>query len=947
MIQGHASGHSLHGDAADRPLADASRPPFVGRTREVALLRTRLATARTGAASVVWISGESGIGKTALVRTFLDQATRPDAVSGALRVLWASGDETETGLPFGVVQQIDGQLEQPAGPAADELPYAAQGTVTTAAGHRVRSGPLAAGADLLASLGSWSEPTVLVLDDLQWCDQESAQSFLFVLRRLRAEPLLVIVASLPDLADRLGDGWRRLLDDATKVTAIRLAGLGPSDLGQMARMLGRGAIGGTLAERLYRHTDGHPLYARSLLEQQDLASLGTATSPLPAPSSLAALVGSRVGTLSERARSLLAAGAVLGTPFTLAIASEIGGVANPGSVLDELTSSGLVRVRPDAVIEFSHSLVHAAVYHGLASSQRQDLHSVAASHTSGGVALRHRVAATQGFDPGLAAELAVLASRDVDRGNYRLAAEHLEQASTFAVQPAVRDQLLQAAVSLLCLLGDSLAAERHRATVEACDESTARTMCLGLMAFAAGRLAEAARRLTAVVHGGADDVQENQRTRAAVTLAFVLLMHGDGTGSLAAADIAIAGSLSWERCVALAAAVVDLALLGRLDEATPRMAAVEASMASESGAVDLLGVSGLMKMFDGNLVGAVSDLQTVVRRARTGEPSRMLEFFLTNLAEAEYYLGQWDDAMLHVDLAITAAGDAAHLAALPQAHLVGTWICAARGRVDEATEHAAAAASSMDDGAPRMHLRLAAMARAALAEARGDPAGMLFELEKECAGSLGVEQAMDGFPTWRATAVSALVAAGPLPVAEAAVKAFENWPDNAHTRWQDDLVRWRGTLAWRAHDPARAERVYSAGLERSATPYDPLARARLHEGFGRLLLAHGNRRGAIVQFRAARSIFAQLRAVPSLNRCDASLVECGLPSRPDSRDPLSLTDAEVRVARRVADGLDNREVARQLFVSVKTVEYHLGHVYAKLGVQSRAQLVHAFRARVS
>jgi DNA-binding CsgD family transcriptional regulator len=115
---------------------------------------------------------------------------------------------------------------------------------------------------------------------------------------------------------------------------------------------------------------------------------------------------------------------------------------------------------------------------------------------------------------------------------------------------------------------------------------------------------------------------------------------------------------------------------------------------------------------------------------------------------------------------------------------------------------------------------------------------------------------------------------------------------------------------------------------------------------GRFLRRQGETRAAIDELRAARESLSRLGAVPYIAACDAELEACGLrASTGPDRDLLALTPREEAVAQLVADGLSNREAAGRLYISTKAVEYHLGHIYAKLGISSRRQLASRLRAR--
>src|SRR4051812_15178370 len=151
--------------------------PFVGRADELALLNAEMQRVRSGEPRLVWLTGEAGIGKTSLLRRFVS------GLSG-VRVLWASGDEDETDLPYGVINQL-----------LPDLPASEPGSGLAAL--RPDTDPLAVGADLLSELGALqaSGPVLLVIDDAQWVDHRSAQALVFVARRLRSDHVLVLLSS--------------------------------------------------------------------------------------------------------------------------------------------------------------------------------------------------------------------------------------------------------------------------------------------------------------------------------------------------------------------------------------------------------------------------------------------------------------------------------------------------------------------------------------------------------------------------------------------------------------------------------------------------------------------------------------------------------------------------------------------------------------------------------
>ena len=141
-----------------------------------------------------------------------------------------------------------------------------------------------------------------------------------------------------------------------------------------------------------------------------------------------------------------------------------------------------------------------------------------------------------------------------------------------------------------------------------------------------------------------------------------------------------------------------------------------------------------------------------------------------------------------------------------------------------------------------------------------------------------------------------------------------------------------------------AEAAFRRGLSQLQTLPMPFQRALLELAFGEVLRRSGQRRAAADRLQAARERLVALRARPYLARCDRELAACGLaPGKRRTCGPIRLTAQELAVARLVAVGMSNRQVASELFISIKTVQYHVTHIYAKLGVRSRAELAAQFR----
>ena len=212
---------------------------FVGRTVELEWLNDRLLAAISGHPTTVVVDGPPGIGKSALISSFVDGLQ-------TVRTLRASGDEAEAFLPFGVVRQL---LGAPLSPL-----------------ESLWVDPFAAGADLLKDLDRLGEclATVLVVDDAHLADAPSAGALTFALRRLVADPVLAIFVSRDDQVSRLPAGLLRLAD--VHGDRLHVAGLSDAAVVDLAKARGLGDPSGAAATRLRRHTAGSPLYLRALLD---------------------------------------------------------------------------------------------------------------------------------------------------------------------------------------------------------------------------------------------------------------------------------------------------------------------------------------------------------------------------------------------------------------------------------------------------------------------------------------------------------------------------------------------------------------------------------------------------------------------------------------------------------------------------------------------------------
>jgi DNA-binding CsgD family transcriptional regulator len=399
---------------------------------------------------------------------------------------------------------------------------------------------------------------------------------------------------------------------------------------------------------------------------------------------------------------------------------------------------------------------------------------------------------------------------------------------------------------------------------------------------------------------------------------------------------------------ALTCRVAGLAFAGRVSEALAAVASLpEASADLDQTAVDGYLGRGYVRYIIDDLSGACSDLAAMSTVFRHRGPAYLAVAALQFLSWAEYRLGSWDDAILHGELAASIAENADQLWLLSSAHLSACAPLAGRGDWEAAQVHAdAACRAEAIVGLEFASTACAAMAEAHIARAKGDHADVVRALEV-LRPLDGVEALREpGIVGWQELYADALVNLGQLIEAEAVLAPYERLAIERDRRSaMARAVRVRGSLesARGRGDEAMAAFMESvAHLEGLPMPFE---RALTELEYGSLLRRAGKRTAAASRLRAAREGFTILAARPFVERCDRELAACGLaPAKRGHVQANRLTPQEGLVARLVASGKSNREIASELVVSVNTVEYHLGNVYAKLGVHSRSGLVAAMLA---
>jgi len=572
-------------------------------------------------------------------------------------------------------------------------------------------------------------------------------------------------------------------------------------------------------------------------------------------------------------------------------------------------------------------------------ARRSALHRGAADLVGMPTAIDHRIAGALVEDDALAGEVEAHARSELGDGQVSAAADHLVAAASLTTSVAARERLVLDAIEVLLRAGEvpEAAALAERAT--AFGDSPQRRCVLGNLALVAGRHAEAEDLLV-----GACDQAERAGDVERAALASALVCH------------LYSIQMRWEECVAWARrsvsmAEVDLTYLaqsllvvgpamgGRPEEGLALADRLGTGPAVTAGGIELVTGRGLVRMWVDDLVAAREDLAWVVEGARPGLASARGLIALGWLTECEYRMGAWDDSAVHGALAVSLAADTDQhwLTAFVRAQ--ACWVAAARGHWDVAEDHvssARAAASASGDAAGAGY---AAIAEAHLAFCRGQPARVVEAVQPFLRRGEWQAVREPGVLPWRELHAGALIGLQRLEEAEAVLMELDQLAAAAHRRsTAARAARIRAELEAARGEP-RPEP--ESGVAQALADMDglpmPFERGLLEEAYGRRLRRRGKRREAVARLEAAGDAFARLGAAPFAERSAGELAACGAVRR-NVLGPPDLTAQELAVARLVTSGLTNRQVAQELVVSVKTVEYHLGHLFAKLGVTSRTQL---------
>jgi DNA-binding NarL/FixJ family response regulator len=944
VATGGESIDDFRGDAAVQPpshqtplttgyeVEDRFTALLYGRDAERSVISALLEAARRSRSGVLVVRGEPGVGKSALLEDA--RARAPE-----MQLLRCVGIESEAQLPFAALHQllrpVLGHLERLPGPQAKAL-RAALGL-----GAAGGDDPFLISLAVLSLLAETAErrPLLCLIDDAHWLDDASADALAFVARRLEAEGVVLLFAA------REGDARHF---DAPGLPELRLGGLDADAAGALLAQRAGIALSQGARERLVERTGGHPLALLELpsaLSETELLAGEPLLTPVPISARLERAFLSRLRALPDETQTLLLVAAADDKGEISTVLDAAAQLAVGPEALDAAEQAELVRVR-GSQFGFHHPLVRSAVYQGAPLSQRQAAHRAIASVLEGEEEADrrawHRAAASVAPDPSVVEELEQAAERARQRSGFAAASRAFERAAVLTPEELPRARRLTLAAENAWLAGRleraRMLLERARPLAPEAIERADIDRYLGLIEVASGVPANAYR----LLYRAAADVAplDGKRALQLLNLASIAALYaGDGDAAIAIAELA--------RTLEVDETPLDcmlLQLLGGLgahfegDFARAAANLRSALAFEEKLREDALVEHPVAVLFAGRAALFLSDderayplHQEAAARARAGGALSLLAQILPRLAHTELRVGRPASASANAAEGLRLARELGQHDLAAYGLVVQALIAAYRGAEDECRTLAAEARE------------LAAAHGFAFVNALADWA--LAHLE------LGLGQADEALRRARDISTSAVAFFAALDRIEAAIRMGEF--DTAHT-WLAAFEPWaeRGGAAWaravalHAHallseDEEEAERLFQAALAVHAEGSRPFERARTELAYGEFLRRGRRRVDAREHLRTALDGFERLGATPWAERARVELRASGQTAR--KRDPSTrgdLTAQELQIAQFVAQGLSNREVGAQLFLSPRTVAFHLRNVFRKLGISSRTQLAH-------
>lgn len=920
---------------------------LVGRDAELDAIRGWLGSLTEAPATLV-IEGEPGIGKSSVFTATVELARRSRLVLAALPV------EPESGLAHAGLLDLLGQVDDD---VIAGLPAPQRDALEVVLLRRTpvedRSDRLAVGVAVRGALGALAsrQPLLLAIDDAQWLDEATAEALRFALRRLPHESIGVVAARRPGAAAeaRFGTG----LPDPT---VLRLA---PMSIGAIHSIV-QGQLGLTLdrprLRRLHDLSNGNPFYALELARAFGAGSL-TLGPGEGLPRDLESLVGDRIAALPPSTARLLAV-AALAPDANLDLLRMVG-PDDPVIALAPAIDAGVVRIadRPGAGVEFVHPLLASAAIARLGADDRREVHLALADAVTDRVErARHIARSVVGADEGVAALLEDAATEAMRRGAPSVAADLAAVAREATPSDRATDADRRAATEAEYRFeaGDGAgAAEILDRLIERLHPGPARAKVLGQRARVA-HFGDDVGAGVALLRAALAEAGPSRALRAGIEegLAWgLMLMRADLSDAVTHAESAArhAARIGDDalRAEALAATALTRLVVGR-----PSNAPMRKALALEPATLGLRVLRhptfalGYQLSCRDELDAARDVFGDLAARANDRGDESAMATILVHLALIETLAGNLATAARSAseahELAVASGQRPARAAALSRMALVHATAgdeAATRGAADASLR--LAGGDTFDPARPAAALarggELSLWAMSLLHASLGQWTDVLRFAGPLADHMIGAGVREPGELRFLLDEIEALVATGRAGMAARRVDLLQAIADGTRRPSARVAVAiGRSLLAGERGDLEDAESV----LERAAPIAEELPLPLLH---GRLLLVLGRvrrrshqRTAARATLTAARDRFSDIGAALWVSAAEHDLGRIG--GRKSSGRELTATEAEV--ARLVATGLSNKEVAAALFVTPKAIEATLARVFAKRGVRSRTELAH-------
>jgi len=924
---------------------------FVGREPELTVLRALVESASSGAGGSVLIEGEPGVGKTRLVEELTRGLDR-----GRLRVLAAAAEELDGGRPFrpvaealAVASEIDHD-DPGRPPAAEDRGAAWPASAATDLSFSIAES-LAAAVEEIAARA----PCVVVFEDLHWADTGTLQVVRALARAAGRCSIALVLTARP---------FPRSAELSRTVDALAAAGGAVLSVGplapEQAMALARAASGaGAVSATHVAAAGGNPLLivelASALDEDPDLG-------PAMALSVRSAVLR-RLRGLPQRTVDALKAASVLGRRFRvdhLAALTGLGPVQLVPVLEDALAAQ--VLGNEDGELAFRHQLIRDVVYEELAPALRQAMHRQAARALTdfGASPLEVAEHLVAGAGPGdreavgwLAAAAAVAAPRSPGS-----AVRLLEHARGLSRDPLEADRLAADLAPLLVQVGRSGAAAALSRDVLARDPAPEVEALLrrglGEVLWTKGWLEPAVGELEAAA--AVVGAPEQARAEARGLAAHLRVYLGEPDNEEGEARVLGETGGGFAECVTLQTLAIRAAARAGQAEAVDFAArAVSVAVGCRDPRIGLLHphlTLGLVLVDADRFEEAEAALLEGRRRAETRGAPAWLPIHHCVLALVRLLAGDWDDGLAEVEAGLGLAEEVGTRLYVPFLHGMAGWVGILRGDLDgaqasmdaavreflEATTSSWQAEASRDFAAAeaRWPLEWGLWINAHLHEARGDAHQALADLESAWSLAAPLRYFM-GYRLFGPDLVRLAVAAGNRPLAEAvSEEVAEGARRSGAVGAEAAALRCRGLLEGDGDALAAAADAFRSCRRRAEAA---LAAAEA----GTALAAGGRRSEAVEHLEQALRFFEEVGAHWPRARTEAALRRLGVRHRRTGPGSVrvgwgGLTPTELRIARLAAEGLTNRQIGQRLYISGRTVETHLGHVFAKLGLATRAQL---------